>query len=311
MNENIDLTKILKNCPEGTTFWSDNYGEVQFKCIIKSYTNPINYPILVKRSDGHNVYYTKEGWHDMYFPASCLLWPSKDQRDWSKFTAPWLKKEPEHKFHEGDWVVYNNDICQIVKREEGCNKLVTVFGIEKELVNERNLSTARLWTIEDAKDGDVLATSAGPFIYNGNNGGGSCPGSYCGINTLDSFQMGIDHHWIRKRVYPATKEQRDLLFQIIKELGYKWNVETKTLEKLVEHKFDPKTLKPFDKVLVRDSHNAVWFCKWFSHIMDLSKFYKYATTGCLYRYCIPYNDDTKHLVGTNEEAPKYYRYWED
>ena len=76
----------------------------------------------------------------------------------------WLKKQNEHKsidkvikpkFHEGEWVVYKNDICQIVKREEGCNKLVTVFGIEKELVNERNLSTARLWTIQDAKDGDV------------------------------------------------------------------------------------------------------------------------------------------------------------
>lgn len=75
-------------------------------------------------------------------------------------------------------------------------------------------------------------------------------------------------------------------------------------------KFDPKTLKPYDKVLARDSHNATWLCKWFSHI-DLSKFYKYATTDGLYRYCIPYNDDTKHLVGTNEEAPELYRYWED
>lgn len=168
MNENLNLIEILKDCPEGTTFWSDNYGEVQFKCIIKSYTNSINYPILVKRSDGHNVYYTKEGWHDMYFPASCLLWPSKDCRDWSKFTASWYKKE----------------------------------------------------------------------------------------------------------------------------------------------KFDPKTLKPFDKVLVRDSHNATWFCKSFSHI-GLSKFYKYATNSGLYMYCIPYNDDTKHLVGTVEEAPEFYRYWEE
>ena len=33
-------------------------------------------------------------------------------------------------------------------------------------------------------------------------------------------------------------------------------------------------------------------------------------TGC-YGQCIPYNDDTKHLVGTNEEAPEYYRHWED
>ena len=94
-----------------------------------------------------------------------------------------------------------------------------------------------------------------------------------------------------------SKEQRD------------WSKFTASWYK--KEKFDPKTLKPFDKVLVRDSHNAVWFCKWFSHIMDLSKFYKYATTGCLYRYCIPYNDDTKHLVGTNEEAPEFYRYWED
>ena len=93
MNENIDLTKILKDCPEGTTFWSDNYGEVQFKCIIKSYNYHINYPILVKRTDGHNLYYTKEGWHDMYFPASCLLWRSKDCRNWSKFTAPWYNME--------------------------------------------------------------------------------------------------------------------------------------------------------------------------------------------------------------------------
>ena len=75
-------------------------------------------------------------------------------------------------------------------------------------------------------------------------------------------------------------------------------------------KFDTKTLKHFDKVLARDSHNATWLCKWFSHI-DLSKFYKYATTDGLYRYCIPYNDDTKHLVGTTEEAPEFYRYWEE
>lgn len=83
------------------------------------------------------------------------------------------------------------------------------------------------------------------------------------------------------------------------------------IDRSKSEKFNPKTLKPFDKVLVRDSHNAVWFCKWFSHIMDLSKFYKYATTGLLYRYCIPYNDDTKHLVGTTDEAPEFYRYWEE
>lgn len=77
-------------------------------------------------------------------------------------------------------------------------------------------------------------------------------------------------------------------------------------------KFDPNTLQPFDKVLARDDNNSTWFCKFFSHIIDKYKIYKYyATDGGLYKYCIPYNDDTKHLVGTTKEAPEFYRYWED
>lgn len=171
MNENIDLTKILENCPEGTIFWSDNYGIVQFKCIIKSYTDPINYPILVKRTDGHNVYYTKEGWSDILFPANCLLWPSKDCRDWSKFIAPW----------------YNND-----KNE----------------------------------------------------------------------------------------------------------------------KFNPETLKPFDRVLIRDEVDGNWKCDLFSYI-EKCVYYPYKCVASSHIYCIPYNDDTKYLVGTKEEAPEYYRYWKE
>lgn len=80
---------------------------------------------------------------------------------------------------------------------------------------------------------------------------------------------------------------------------------------LKKERFDPKTLKPFDRVLVKDSHNDIWYCKFFSHIMNVPKLYNYATTAGFYKYCIPYNDDTKHLVGTNEEAPEFYRYWED
>ena len=89
MNENIDLTKILKDCPEGMVFWSDNYGEVKFLRIDTSLENPIR----MERADGYSVSYTKEGWCRIEFPASCLLWPSRDCRDWSKFTAPWYKKE--------------------------------------------------------------------------------------------------------------------------------------------------------------------------------------------------------------------------
>lgn len=71
-------------------------------------------------------------------------------------------------------------------------------------------------------------------------------------------------------------------------------------------KFDPKTLKPFDKVLVR-SAGIAWKCGLFSHILNNVNV---QCVGSAYRYCIPYNEETKHLIGTHKEAPEFYRYWE-
>lgn len=76
---------------------------------------------------------------------------------------------------------------------------------------------------------------------------------------------------------------------------------------LVPNKFDPKTLKPFDKVLVRKFSISEWRCGIFSH----HQFHWGVVFNDTYKFCIPYNDETKHLVGTKKEAPKYYRYWED
>ena len=76
-------------------------------------------------------------------------------------------------------------------------------------------------------------------------------------------------------------------------------------------KFDPQTLKPFEKVLVRDEDNEKWNCGLFSHKNEFNNVYPYRCVGTPYTYCIPYNDDTKHLIGTADEAPEYYRYWVD
>ena len=160
----LNLCEILKNCPEGTELWSDNYGIVKFVNVATEWDTPIR----VKLTNGFIARYTEEGWCDKRFPANCLLWPSKDCRDWSKFTAPWLKKE----------------------------------------------------------------------------------------------------------------------------------------------RFDPKTLSPFDRVLGRNHGSHRWACDLFSNIIDGNEC-MYHCIGSYYRYCIPYNDDTKHLVGTADEAPEYYRYWED
>ena len=72
-------------------------------------------------------------------------------------------------------------------------------------------------------------------------------------------------------------------------------------------KFDPKTLQPFDRVLSRIDSEHHWKANIFSH-------YCKGFTHCITGYnaaVIPYNEDTKHLVGTSDEAPEYYRYWED
>lgn len=75
-------------------------------------------------------------------------------------------------------------------------------------------------------------------------------------------------------------------------------------------KFNPNMLKPFDKVLGRNVSTDKWGCTLFSNI-NVGAAHKFHCVGSYYKCCIPYNDDTKHLVGTTVEAPEYYRYWED
>ena len=165
MNENIDLTKILKDCPKGWKFYSTLYGEVEFDKIKKE----SEYPIVIITKHGNNSDIKSDGrYYGEYDDGECTLFPSKDQRDWSKFSAPWYKKD----------------------------------------------------------------------------------------------------------------------------------------------KFDPKTLQPFDKVLVRDLNGHIWVCDLFSYIKECTQF-PYKCMASYYKCCIPYNDETKHLLGTTDEAPKYYRYWEE
>ena len=168
MNENIDLTKILKDCPKGWEFYSSVLGEVEFVEICDDEKG--ENPIWVKVGKlAYTTGFTKEGFY-LKGKGECTLFPSKDQRDWSKFTAPWYKKG----------------------------------------------------------------------------------------------------------------------------------------------KFDPNTFQPFDRVLVRFNYNERWCCDFFSFIFeDEESKYPFIASDNAYKCCIPYNDDTKHLVGTKDEAPEYYICWED
>lgn len=251
MNENIDLTKILKDCPVGTEFYHVVYGRVWLTGICLDDDCPIR--LSLHNGPYTNTTLTKKGTFSKDYDGECLLFPSKNQRDWSKFVPP----------------------CEF-------------------------------------KDGDIVATNTGGWI--GITTGGhahSYMPTYCVLsyNREVKLYFGRKEQWGFSRL--ATEEEKQKLFQAIKDKGYKWNAETKTLEKLIEPKFDPKTLKPFDKVLVRDSGAYSWICTFYSHTKECSSLFRYVTNNSAYEFCIPYNDDTKHLVGTTEEAPEYYRYWED
>ena len=97
-----------------------------------------------------------------------------------------------------------------------------------------------------------------------------------------------------------SREQRD------------WSKFKRFWDKPKVEKFDVNTLQPFDKILTRDKVNDNWNCAIFSHIDNSHSFYPIITVGNSYNnWCIPYNDETKHLVGTTEDCPEYYKWWEE
>ena len=126
-------------------------------------------------------------------------------------------------------------------------------------------------------------------------------GEYPIISNKDGYTQSFtkdgrfQHYYDGECILFPSKDQRD------------WNKFTAPWDK--EEKFDPKTLQPFDKVLVRDNRGREWRCNIFSHINYDDIHFRYITTSShYYTFCIPYNEDTKHLVGSTDEAPKYYRY---
>ena len=87
MNKNIDLTKILDGCPAGTEFYHVDFGKVAFKGVSEG-----EYPIRLEPIDRYRqIFLTKDGKLWSMYNGECTLFPSKDQRDWSKFVRFWDK----------------------------------------------------------------------------------------------------------------------------------------------------------------------------------------------------------------------------
>ena len=117
----------------------------------------------------------------------------------------------------------------------------------------------------------------------------------------------ISDNYINEEVYTYSKDGE---FEVEQSTRHDlFFAPEKHEEQITVERFNPKTLQPFDKVLTRCDDSEKWGIDLFGYFDNL-----YKGVCCLDAYlqmCIPYNDEPKHLVGTNKEAPEYYRYWEE
>lgn len=88
-----------------------------------------------------------------------------------------------------------------------------------------------------------------------------------------------------------------------------WSKFERFWDKPKAEKFDPNTLQPFDKVLVRVDKNDCWMAAHFSHVDDYT--HKAVCDTFYYTQCVPYNEETKHLVGKTDDCPEYYKWWRE
>ena len=251
MNKNLNLVEILKDCPKGTQFYSPVYGKIEFIGIdaIESKFNVDK--IAIKWFKDENTSFLEYLRADGTFRGlgECIIFPSKEQRDWSKWQRP---------FVDGDFVVQGE------------------YG--------------QIFILKEIKD------------VNKSDYRGKC---YIGYDYKNCEIYPKGDWWFDKH---ATEEEKQRLIDTLKENGYEWDAEKKELKK-IEPKFDISTLQPFDKVIGRDGNSDIWEIDLFSHYDAKKADCKYRCLREHWIQCVPYNDETKHLIGTTDKAPEKYINW--
>lgn len=286
----MNIAEILEKAPKGIKLYSPIFGDVIFEEIRHDYIRVSTNRIMREfHPDGR-----------YYANGECMLFPSRENKDWDNFyicpfkKGDFITKEDlnGNKFiaifsHFGGFCEYTtNYLCLL--RPDGRFKPKSDFGIG-------NVQEARLATNSEKKE--LLDAMA-------RNG-------YC----WDECSMTLKELTLKFKVGDTIHKEGGYLNHIIKSIaqdrymcegGYflrfadqnEWNI----------IKFDINSFKPFDKVLARDSDMKVWTCGIYSHLNNNSS-YRHVCTDEEYKQCIPYNDETKHLVGTDKDCPEYYKTW--
>lgn len=308
MNENLDLTQVLKDCPKGTTFYSTIFGDVYFQYVSKDINDV--YCINFIRSEGSLATVTVEGKHFIGFDGECTLFPSKDQRDWSKWHRP---------FKDGDVVTYKlkGSLVAFIYKERITTTLVKShfalyiqnmgFCIDGDIaLKEEDI----VFATEEEKQKLFDAIKTNGYKWNAET------------KTLEKlvvpkFKVGdrIKHRLtgdVYRVLFILSNECGGGVYNVVttNEIGKIIDIEEQDNYELLPNKFDPENLKPFDKLLCRMNNDDIWGISLFERYAPTNPYPFFCIQDC-FSQCVPYNEETKHLLGTNNEAPEYYKCWED
>ena len=319
MKEKINISEILKDKKNGLRLYSPIFGECTF-CCVREDTNDI----CIKKHNGVKEFFDSKGLY--YNTGEVMLFPSKSMRDWEKLSwkrgdllinscglqcifKEWASDDYT-KFNgcysnsrDGYEDVSNAETDKFVKLDNN-----TAYGyvreIERKLGGILNLETLEIEKAQqEFKDGDVLFVKCNYnafieiFEYSKKNGDLFDHASLDITNQIldisGKYRIGKDEI---DEVRLATEEEKQQLFSALEKEGKRWNSDKKAIVDL-KPKWTPKT---FDKVITRVHNKAIWTANIFSHIDQHGK---YVTIGCIsgYTYCLPYNDETAHLIGTTDE----------
>lgn len=291
----MNIAEILDDCPKGTKLYSPIFGDV--------YLDKIRPHIaIVVKTDKDQGDFKEEFLYDGRYGMNgeCMLFPSKENRDWSTFRKH-FKPGDVLVSEYGNLVLFSHtDKDDIVYYH--CLLAPNRFSIQLKCgIGKTNNCTL---ASEGQKQRLFEQLKKSGYNYNAET------------NTLEKlivpkFKVGdkiISKDFKgRIRIINAILDNEYNLFG-----GEKVPFSNQDYWKLVYNKCDISTWKPFDKVLVRYNKDNIWHATFFSHYDPKLEFgcYSFVTTDCKsYPMCIPYNDDTKHLIGTDQDCDEYYKVW--
>lgn len=307
MEKEINIAEILKNKPKGTRLYSPIFGECAFS-LVREETDDI----CVKKHNGKKAFFDSKGLYNAL--GECLLFPSREMRDWSKFA--WKKGDVLisdcgfvcifKEWASDDYTKFNGCYFDGMPNAETAkySKLDnnTAYGYVRELENrcggKLNLDTLEIEkTQPEFKDGDIVCISGMGYLTYGvvkSIDNSSKKLEYYVLNDMSTLKFEDWLSFEDKQIQPITETQQIILFDALAKDGKAWDADKKMIIDLKQK----VELKPFDKVLVRDSQSDKWRVNLFGYI-DKDEYYHCAFANWV--YCIPYAGN-EHLLGTTKDV---------